>query len=103
MAEDPIMEMYEETEEPIHLWFNLTYSNYLVLHRSLMQSMDVEWQRRMVKCLVELERAFEHIDRADLYHVQPRDRETGRFISDPVPHYNRGRTYIEPHGFVLDG
>ena len=80
----------------IHTWFGLTYANYLVLPRTLMQSMPLHWQRSMVECLRTLEDAFWHIDHAPSYFVRARDPETGRFIKDPVPHYNKGRTYIEP-------
>jgi hypothetical protein len=122
---------------PVHTWFGLSYSNYQVLHRTLMQSMPIDWQQRMVACLDELRDAFDHIEQATCYIVEPAveveysdltkemrkqigvdrgdgdpdqrlyyDRygtehegweralvPTGR---DPVPHYNRGRTYIEP-------
>lgn len=85
-----------DDNEPVHLWFNLSYANYLVLHRSLMQSMPIEWQRRMVRCLAELDEAFRHVDKADSYLVQARNDSTGTFAKDPIPHYNRGRTFIQP-------
>lgn len=56
---------------PVHLHFGLSYSNYLVLHRTLMQSMPEEWQRRMVACLEELDAAFCHVDKPDVFWVQP--------------------------------
>lgn len=34
------------TNGPIHGFFGLSYSNYLVLPRTLMQSMPVAWQER---------------------------------------------------------
>lgn len=79
--------------DAVHEWFSLTYAAYLVVNRSLLQSMPGEWQRRFVNCLEELNTHF-----ADqpwpTYHVTVRD-ESGRFQSDPIPHYNRGRTFIE--------
>lgn len=130
---------------PVHKFFGLSYSNYLVLHRTFMQSMPVEWQERMVACLRELDRAFVHVEQADCYDVtaaaeceysdlndadmkalgitQPDapdgddedaepsdvfyDKDGNEHQSwerllvprpggDPVPHYNRGRTYVEP-------
>jgi hypothetical protein len=33
--------------ELIHNWFELTYAQYLTIPRSILQSMPVEWQRRM--------------------------------------------------------
>jgi hypothetical protein len=56
--------------EAIHGWFGLTYSNYQVLHRTLMQSMPAEWQRRMVACLEELQAAYSHIDHPDAFIVE---------------------------------
>jgi hypothetical protein len=83
--------------ESIHMWFNLTYANYLVLNRSVLQSMPDEWQSRFVACLEEL---LDTVHRSDVdfefpssYAVMPRG-DDGRFFKDPVPHYNRGRTRI---------
>ena len=84
----------DETE-PVHAWFGLTYANYLVLNRSLLQSMPIGWQRRFVACLRELDDAFDHIEHAYGFTVNARDAG-GRFMADPVPHYNRGRTLVEP-------
>ena len=144
------------TDGPIHEWFSLSYANYAVLHRTLMQSMPTEWQERMVACLTELQDAFEHVPQAEVYDVhaatehivnemnhdlleeagieadwydEPVPEDLGPFdlaewraehekdaptyydrdgqeldphervllpATDPVPHYNRGRTYIEP-------
>ena len=144
------------TDGPIHEWFSLSYSNYLVLPRTLLQSMPIEWQERMVACLTELQDAFEHLPQPEAYRVEaatehivhemgfdlleeagieehwydeaiPEDLSPfdlaewkaehekpeptyfdrdGNEVDphsrvllpavDPVPHYNRGRTYIEP-------
>lgn len=127
------------TDGPIHTRFGLSYCNYLVLHRTFMQSMPIEWQERMVACWDELDEAFRHVPQAEVYDVtaatehivnemspaeleragidveddEDRDPQTTYHrrsdgaelegyhrvllsCSDPVPHYNRGRTYIEP-------
>lgn len=135
----------------VHTWFSLTYANYLVVPRTLLQSMPKDWQARFVVLLDELGDAFDHIPQADSYDVRagtwqmaaectddelrlagvkgPEEKyeigEDGEsalaedqertwlrlsdgatltendyvFIpgADPVPHYNRGRTHIEPH------
>ena len=73
---------------PVHLWFELTYSNYLVLPRSLMQAMPVEWQARMVACLDEMREAVRHLDLNDRYTVLLRG-EKGRIVSDPYAEYRR--------------
>ena len=83
--------------EAIHVWFSLSYANYLVLPRTLLQSMPDEWQDRFVSCLKELQRATADIPQASDYWV--RARKDNKFIADPVPHYNnRGRTRL-----ALDG
>lgn len=79
----------------IHTWFNLTYANYLVLHRSLLQSMPEQWQHQFVTLLEELDQAFNSVKQAAKYDVRCRD-SNGRYITDPVPHYNRGRTRVIP-------
>lgn len=150
--------MSNTTDGPIHTWFSLSYSNYLVIPRTLLQSMPAEWQERMVACLTEMQGAFEHVPQAEVYEVKAAtehivnemtDAELKRAgivadpyrgeeppagldeedldewrekyeapegpsysrggmelnphervllpVADPVPHYNRGRTYIEPH------
>jgi hypothetical protein len=81
--------------EAIHTWFSLTYANYLCLPRSVLQSMPDEWQKNFVELLEEMDESYGDLD-------WPRYRviaigNDGRFIKDPIPHYNRGRTKIEPH------
>lgn len=81
--------------EAIHGWFGLTYANYLCLPRTLLQSMPDEWQNRFVGCLDELDAAYRHLNLDVNYTVSVRDGK-GRFTTDPVPHYNRGRARVEP-------
>ncbi|MCW6003927.1 hypothetical protein K1W54_04925 [Micromonospora sp. CPCC 205371] len=136
---------------PIHSFFGLSYSNYLVLHRTLMQSMPVEWQERAVALFRDLDAAFEHVEQAEAYEVtaateceysdlsdadmrqlgvtqpdEPADEHDERWErryydrdgnehdacdralvprlgGDPIPHYNRGRTFIEPQTPVVSG
>jgi hypothetical protein len=145
------------TDGPIQDWFELSYTNYQVIPRTLMQSMPIEWQERMVACLEELGAAYQHLEHAQVYkveaatedivgemtkaeleqagitedwyggkeppagagetelaewqaeHEQPEptysDADGNELdpssrvlipVADPVPHYNRGRTYLEP-------
>jgi hypothetical protein len=69
--------MIEEYQslEPIHEMFSLSYANYLVLHRSLLQSMPVEWQQKFVDCINELDQAFSHIKRPDYFVQAAEQRE----------------------------
>lgn len=80
--------------EAIHSWFGLTYANYLVLNRSVLQSMPDDWQSRFVECLEELQEAARDLEVPSTYAVQVRG-DDGRFEKDPVPHYNRGRARVE--------
>lgn len=78
----------------IHAWFGLTYANYLVLPRSVLQSMPEEWQHRFTAMVDEAHDTFPDLDWPS-YRVSAVDRSTGRFVRDPIPHYNRGRTRLE--------
>jgi hypothetical protein len=129
--------MARPPDGPVHEWFGLSYCNYQVLHRTLMQSMPTAWQERMVACLEELAEAFDHLERSSTFIVTPAVerqydeltpadrrrlkiscRRSGRdwlyyddegnehhgwesvLVAagrDSVPHYNRGRAYVEPH------
>lgn len=142
---------YTEADVDIHLWFNLTYANYLVLHRSLLQSMPLDWQRRFVASLDQLQAAYAHLENDNTYDIRVlardpeyrlqwfdceecegsgvitelpgmveydcpeckgegsvEDAEGHRyetpdevgFKSDPIPHYNRGRTTVHPFGIT---
>lgn len=83
----------------IHTWFGLTYANYLVLPRSVLQSMPEEWQHSLVALLEEMQGQYGGLDWPD-YSVSARQPHGGRFIKDPIPHYNRGRTRVEPCPFT---
>jgi hypothetical protein len=84
--------------EPIHAFFSLTYANYLVLHRSFLQSMPLEWQQQFVPLLEQLEQAAQgwaEREGVELPSFQVTAKAIGgRYIKDPVPHYNRGRTHL---------
>jgi hypothetical protein len=62
-------ELDNRTSGPVHTYFELTYANYLVKARALLQSMPVVWQDRFVACLQELDQAFAHVEQAPGYQV----------------------------------
>jgi hypothetical protein len=66
------------TREPhpldIHTWFSLTYANYLVIPRSVLQSMPEDWQHRFTALLGEMDQAFGHLD-WPAYEVRALKRE----------------------------
>jgi hypothetical protein len=78
--------------DPIHTWFNLTYSSYLVLPRSLLQSTPFWWQAAFVKLLHWLE-ARAPKDAPGSYRVQAID-DNGRYVADPYRDYERGRRVV---------
>ena len=79
----------------IHTRFSLTYANYLVLPRSLLQSLPEEMQYRLTEVLDEIGNlALANDVPFPDYRVQTVD-DRGRYMRDPVPHYNRGRTKID--------
>ena len=80
---------------PIHEWFELSYASYLVLPRTLLQSMPQEWQERLIVLLGELGAAFPELLCSDVtYDV--RTKRDGKVVPDPLGDYERGRRRIEP-------
>ncbi len=79
----------EYKEHPIHLWFSLTYSSYLVLPRSVLQSMPYEWQDKLVKLLEEIEDLGVITPNYKVYAYKDKKR-----TKDYYQDYNRGRRNI---------
>jgi hypothetical protein len=82
----------ESDKKTIHDWFNLTYASYLVVPRSVLQSMPKEWQCKFISLLDEMNETIEW-DEVGNYTVQMRNDE-GKFIEDPYRDYQRGRRVI---------
>lgn len=120
----------------IHEYFSLSYANYLLLERTLLQSMPLKWQRHFVDLLQVFNEAFNHLQRAPGWKIEPviwktpedfdrkelkkhgltAQKTMGKTLyfdadgneyeswescvpiptEDPIPHYNRGRTFIAP-------
>jgi hypothetical protein len=81
-----------EIDEPIHDYFELNYCTYLTLPRSILQSMPVEWQRKFVALVKELdERSGWREDLPGNYRVNLTDSH-GRCVQDKFLDYDRGRT-----------
>jgi len=77
-------------EDPIHLWFELTYASYLTIPRSVLQSMPQDWQSKFVTLLNELDATIDWRPESGCYWVQLKD-ENGNKIPDPLMDYQRGR------------
>ena len=72
--------------QPVHAWFELTYSSYLILQRSIMESMSIDWQKRMVKLLHEVEDTVDTTEIPGKFWVRARGKGN-RFIEDPYSNY----------------
>lgn len=92
------IESDESGYDPIHTYFGLSYSNYLVMPRSVLQSMPRGWQVRFVAALNEIKAMFGHLLETSSYrvHLLGSDMETP--IDDPLSDYQRGRRKLEPQG-----
>ena len=81
-------------DDPIHYWFELSYAQYVALPRSILQNMPVEWQRKFVALMDELDERFDW--RRGGCRVRFVDRR-GRYMSgDDLGDYERGRRHLTP-------
>ena len=84
------------SSEAIHEYFNLTYANYLVLPRTILQSMPDEWQEQFVDLLNQIPELFGvEWEPKGGYRVLALD-EDKKFTKDPYSDYDRGRRKISP-------
>lgn len=89
----------DEYPETIHEYFGLSYAQYLVTPRLLLQSMPIDWQKSFVKLMKEFDDAFEdkYNPPNELeYSVMLKD-EKGKLhsiLEDPCHDYERGRRII---------
>ena len=94
MNEENLLEIIDD--EAIHTFFGLSYANYLVLPRSILQSMPPEWQRNFVELLNEIEETFGiDFEPKGGYRILALD-ENNKFTKDPYSNYERGRRKINP-------
>ena len=82
-----------ESDQDVHTFFGLSYANFLVLPRSLLQSMPLEWQERFTAMVEEAWRTIDCPTPPGGWRVLALD-ERGRYLRNPVPHYNRGHTVL---------
>jgi hypothetical protein len=90
-----------EQSEPIHEWFELSYAQYLTIPRSVLQSMPLEWQKTFVDCLIELDETMDWRPKEGRYWVKLKDGK-GRYITDPLMDYERGRRRIPQKEFPIE-
>jgi hypothetical protein len=73
--------------EPVHHWFGLSYSSYLVIQRSLLEAMPIEWQAKLIALLEEARETFDTDKIPSEFMV--RAKTGGRFVRDPFREYRR--------------
>ena len=81
---------FDDSYDYIHKWFGLSYANYLVIPRSILQSMPTDWQQEFVSLLEKIEEKMNEnnlIQQPD-YQVTARNRN-GKYIKDPYSYYWR--------------
>jgi hypothetical protein len=93
----------DEDKTPVHDFFGLSYANYLVLPRSLLQSCTPKAQKALCDALdmiYEEEKANmpQHWPSGAKIIVQLQDAATGRFVKDPLANYERGRRKLWRNG-----
>lgn len=88
----------------VDLYFSLSYSNFAVFPRSLLQSMPQEWQERFYELMMEFNDQWRGLPEGfspDEYRVQPvKDGRLAPWSDYRLPHYNRTRTRVTPEGVV---
>ena len=89
MKKNHIMEMYEDENEPLSLWFELSYAQFLTVPRLVLQSMPIEWQMKMAILLQEMDETFDWRPKEGRYWVKLKDGN-GRFMDAPLNNYRRG-------------
>lgn len=99
MAHDVI-----EERDSVHGYFGLTYANFAVYPRALLQSMPDDWQDKFVEVMREYHDHWRDLpdDFEPGYRVQATDSggRLARWSSFRLPHYNRGRTRVERDGAI---
>lgn len=91
-------EKIHDTHDAVHDWFSLSYAAYLVLPRSVLQSMPDEWQNKFIALVEEVGEVLE-VDDMPNYRVTAVDA-ANKFIKDDYRDYERGRRRIAKKGKI---
>jgi len=87
-----------ESAEPIHDYFELSYCTYFVIPRSILQSMPLKWQKKFVGLVEQLDEMSGWRETLPgNYRVNLTD-ERGNYVHDDYLDYERGRRRIELKG-----
>jgi hypothetical protein len=82
--------------DPIHQWFGLSYANYLVIPRTLLQSLSRETQLTLCRALeMAYKEEADHLPHHWPYEanieVKLRDAATNKYTTDALANYERGK------------
>ena len=92
-------------DSPVHGYFGLSYASYLVVPRSALQSMPIDWQDRFIACMQELDATIDWMPDEGTYKVRLHEvvptvdgesMKFGKMLPDPLEDYCRGRRRL-PH------
>ena len=83
--DNPVQGFQQNTD--ITTWFESSYSAYVVLNRSIMEAMPLNWQYRFVQLMNEIEETIDTDKLCSDFWV--RAKEGNRFVHDPYREYRR--------------
>jgi hypothetical protein len=78
--------------EPIVLWSNNKSQEYLLIQRTLLQSMSKEWQRDFLKLILQMQEHFGYKSNGE-FKISRKDKSS-KFIQDPLADYEQGRRIV---------
>ena len=78
-------------QNPIHDYFNLSYSSYLVIPRSILQSVPADLQIKFLEILNRIEKGSKFDEKKAPSNYWVRAQEDGKFVKDFYGDYQRGR------------
>lgn len=82
-------------ESPIHIWFEMSYAQYLTIPRSIMEAMPHEWQQKMSDLLDELDETYDWRPKEGRYWCRLKN-DKGWFVEDPLMQYRHPNSgYIQ--------
>lgn len=81
-------------------WANAKYSNYLLIQRSLLQSMPLEWQEKLIELLKDMERHFGR--KSNGQFVVLRMGKERKYVPDPLADYDNGARIITPEDLDVE-
>ncbi len=88
-VEDGIKNIWEDARLPF--WSSTNHTNYLIIQRSLLQSMPLEWQNKLITMLQEMAETFGNKSNGDFKLSRISE---GAYIKDPLADHGRGKRIV---------